>query len=249
MPRRKYAMITPYYTEDRSLIEKCIHSVKSQSVSTDHIVVSDGVPQDWIDDSGVRHIRLDRNHADYGNTPRALGALLAIGEEYDGIGLLDADNWIEPDHVGACLEAGKKERNCDYVVAQMILRRPDGSILPVPPEPGHVDTNCFFFLRGSFSVVPYWGMMPKLISHSCDRVFNRMIIQRGLVRAFVQHPTVNYLCMWETFYKYLGEKPPKGAKPNIDASHSNKWLRSLTPRELEVADRLAGLRTVDFFRP
>jgi hypothetical protein len=63
--------------------------------------VSDGFPQDWLDSANVRHIRLGRPHNDAGNTPRGLGALLAVSEGYDGIGLLDADNWYDEDHIAA----------------------------------------------------------------------------------------------------------------------------------------------------
>ena len=91
----KIFFVTPYYKEDFKLIKRCLESVKNQSISCDHILIADGFPQKWIDDTGVRHLILDRSHGDAGNTPRGLGALLAIAEEYDGIGFLDADNWLE----------------------------------------------------------------------------------------------------------------------------------------------------------
>src|ERR1700731_4980422 len=103
----RYAIITPYHEESRDQLERCIRSVSAQTVPTDHIIVADGRPQDWIDATGARHLRLDRAHGDYGNTPRGLGAMLAIAERYDGIGLLDADNWLEPEHVAACVATFK----------------------------------------------------------------------------------------------------------------------------------------------
>ena len=88
----KYAIVTPYFKETPSLLKRCIRSVRDQTLNADHIMVADGHPQDWIDNERVRHIRLDRSHNDYGNTPRGIGAILAIAEQYSGIGLLDADN-------------------------------------------------------------------------------------------------------------------------------------------------------------
>jgi glycosyltransferase involved in cell wall biosynthesis len=145
----RYAIVTPYYKEDKPLIERCISSVRRQTFPTDHFVVADGFPQAWIDDARVRHLKLDRAHGDFGNTPRGVGALIAIAEEYSGIGLLDADNWLENHHVEACLAAARaKGMPCDYVIAQRAFRRPDTTIMPVRDEQTiNVDTNCFFFLR------------------------------------------------------------------------------------------------------
>src|SRR5919201_2703810 len=122
----RFAIITPYYKESRSLIERCITSVRNQSIRSDHFLIADGFPQAWIDDAGARHLKLDRSHGDFGNTARGVGGLIAIGEEYDGIGWLDADNWLDPDHVEACLAAASAiQMPCDYVIARRTLRLPD----------------------------------------------------------------------------------------------------------------------------
>ena len=78
----RWVIVTPYYKEERPLLSRCISSVSNQSVRTDHIVVADGHPQSWIDMEPVRHLKLDRSHGDYGNTPRGIGVLLAISEGY-----------------------------------------------------------------------------------------------------------------------------------------------------------------------
>ena len=146
----RYVFVTPYYKEDPKFLKRCLESVKNQSIACDHILVADGFPQKWIEDAGVRHISLDKSHGDAGNTPRGLGALLAIAEGYDGIGLLDADNWLERNHLEVCLDAANKLEggiaNCDFVIAQRHLRRiDDESIMLVEEAVGHVDTSCFFF--------------------------------------------------------------------------------------------------------
>src|SRR5690348_4286605 len=109
----RYAVVTPYYKEERWLLERCMNSVRTQSLPADHFLVADGFPQDWLDHEPVRHIRLDRNHRDFGNTPRGIGALVAIGEGYDGIALLDADNWFESHHIEECVAASGRSE-CDY---------------------------------------------------------------------------------------------------------------------------------------
>ena len=73
-------VITPYYKEDPALLRRCMDSVRAQTVPTEHFLVADGYPQDWIDAEPVRHLKLDRSHRDYGNTPRGVAALLATSE-------------------------------------------------------------------------------------------------------------------------------------------------------------------------
>jgi hypothetical protein len=159
-------VVTLYYREDRSLPERCIDSVQRQTVPTDHLLVADGHPQDWIDRAGMRRLRLDREHRDFGNTPRGVGAVLAAAEGYSGISLLDADNRLEPDHVEACLAAAARVQGapCDFVVTRRNFAGPDGARIDAADEPpdAHVDTNCFFFLDGAFHTLPAWVLMPSI---------------------------------------------------------------------------------------
>jgi hypothetical protein len=245
----RYVIITPYYQEPPAMLERCIGSVRRQSVPTEHVVIADGFPQAWIDQAGVRHIKLDRSHGDFGDTPRGVGALLAIAEEYDAIGLLDADNWLETDHVEACLAAARSlPMPCDYVIAQRTLRRPDESIMPIAEEDGHVDTSSFFFLPGAFSVIPLWAMCPKVLSPICDRYFYKVISRRPLVAARVNRPTVNYHCLWISCYEALGETPPPGAKPNVDTGPIADWLMAQNGRAIEIVARLSGLPFSDLMQ-
>jgi hypothetical protein len=237
-------VITPYYKEDRSLLERCLASVRAQSVPCEHMLVADGHPQEWIDGAGVRHLRLDRAHADFGNTPRGVAAVLAAAEDYTAISFLDADNWLEPDHVAVCLQAAQQAPNgvCDFVVTRSTLRRPDESVIDVRQQPvsEHVDTSCFFFLRGSFHVLASWALMPRQLSPIGDRIFWQALRTKGLSGVIVERATVNYHCIWESIYRAIGENPPPDAKPNIDPTPALNWLRELSDRDLELASRLVG---------
>jgi glycosyltransferase involved in cell wall biosynthesis len=174
---KRFAVVTPYYKESPELLRRCIDSVLAQDAPCDHFVVADGFPQDWLDAQPVRHIKLDRNHADFGNTPRGLGSLLAASEGYEGIAFLDADNWFDADHVSACVAAAEKFgpglSQCDYVIARRRFRHVDGSELPTPVEDSFADTSCFVVLRGAFHVLSHWVLMPKRIAPICDKVFRR----------------------------------------------------------------------------
>ena len=134
--------------------------------------VADGFPtvDRW---RPVRHLRLDMSHDDFGGTPRRLGALLATSEGYRGIGFLDADNWIADDHVERCVEAATEVGpDCDYVIARRFLTRPDGTTIDVknPHLSEDVDTNCLFFLEGSYHSLHHWVTnFPATVCHQRPR--------------------------------------------------------------------------------
>lgn len=241
----KVAIITPYYKESRAMLERCLQSVRLQDMAVTHFVIADGYPQDWIDAVGVRHLRLDRAHADFGNTPRSVGGILAASEGYDAIGFIDADNWLEPDHASSCLQAAEAaDTDIDYVVAQRRLCRIDGSVIPVmtsdDQDGSHVDTNCFFLLPGSFHTLGRWGVMPKPLSIVGDRIYNNSLHAGGLSHVRNARVTVNYLCTWEVVFKAVRETPPDYAKSTIELTPTLQWWASLDERDRQIVDRLAG---------
>ena len=242
--KSKYVVVTPYFKEEPAVLARCIQSVKRQTVATDHFLVADGFPQEWVDYEGIRHIRLDCAHGDYGGVAKAVGGILAVGDQYESIAFLDADNWFDENHVEACLQAAQSSETCDYVVARQRLTRPDGTIMNISPEPveSHVDTNCYFLLKGAFHAIPIWGLMPKPATPVCDRFFYAALLELGLQKVVLDRPTVNYQSLWEIDYRRLGEIPPPNAKPNIDSSKVQLWRNSLSPRERVIAERLMRVK-------
>jgi glycosyltransferase involved in cell wall biosynthesis/tetratricopeptide (TPR) repeat protein len=233
----RYAIVTPYFRETRGKLERCLRSVGRQTVAVDHIVVADGFAQQWIDGEPVRHLRLDVSHD-------GLGALLAASEGYGGIGFLDADNWIADDHVERCVEAASEVGpDCDYVIARRFLTRPDGTTIDVknPHLSEDVDTNCLFFLEGSYHSLHHWVTIPRQLSAINDRVVVSALKNYGLRPARVKEPTVFYECLWSTIYQSVGEVPPPNAKPNVDPMPIYAWLDTLPDRELTIANRRSGL--------
>ena len=243
-----YTIVTPYFAESKELLRRCIDSVKSQTVAVDHILVADGAPQDWIDAEDVRHIRLDRSHGDFGNTPRAIGAMLAISGESDGIGFLDADNWLEPEHVATCVATARQAGHIDYVIARRSLRRPDESVFPLEasqdePVEKHVDTNCLFLLPSSYHIVPYFGLMPKPMAVFGDRVFCNTLRRRGLHAAVNTAVTVNYHLLVREFYERAGEVPPAEAKsnPRLSWGDVEAWLATKSFAEQLIIAKRCGI--------
>ncbi len=237
--RSDYAVVTPYYKESRDTIEKCIASVAAQTVAADHFLVADGFAQDWIDTREVRHFKLDTGHADFGNTPRGIGALLAASEQYHGIAFLDADCWLDANHVELCRRTAGNDP-IDFVIANRRMVAPDGTVLAVPEEPDHVDTNCLFLLEGAFHTLHHWVLQPRVMAPLDDRVIWTMLKGQGLNWRRTAAVTVNYFCLWRNVYVALGLEPPVGAKPAI-GNPIPAYLASLDARGLEILRRRTGI--------
>jgi len=243
----RVAVVTPYYQERREWLERCIDSVRAQDYPTTHYMIADGFPQDWIDATGVHHVRLGQGHADFGNTPRAIGGMLAVSEGFDAICFLDADNWYAPNHVSTCLNTvANSTEELDYVIALRHFVRNDGTVIPMPNSEddtaGHIDTNCYFLLRGAFHTIPRWSLMPKPLAVICDRIYRVILEHDNLRRTRAAAATVNYLCTWRGPYEAIGETPPDFAKSWVDPTNYLQWWQGLADNERSVVDKLIGAR-------
>lgn len=230
----RYAIITPYCNEDRATLERCLNSVRRQSVPVDHIVIADGHAQAWIDQEPVRHVRLDAVHNDHGNTARGLGALLAASEGYEAVGLLDAENWLAEDHIEKCLATAAKHHGaCDFVIARHVLMTPDGRQLPGGWErsAANLDPSCFLFLRSSFHVLHHWVLAPKQLSPSREKIFLAAARNNNLRSVIVaDEPTVFCQPRWSSAHEAAV----------IELASIVDWLNSLSGDELELASKAAG---------
>jgi glycosyltransferase involved in cell wall biosynthesis len=246
-PTKRICVITPYYQEPRELIERCLASVRAQTVCVDHLLVADGFSQPWLEEAPVRHIKLDRAHGDYGNAARGAAALLAVAEQYDAIAFLDADNQYRPTHIEACLAASRAAPAAPYVVATRDYVRPDGSVMPLLqtedlPQGDHVDTNCYLLLPPTYPLLHHWCATPREFAAVGDRLFRLVLKSRLAAPAIVVGaPTVKYLCLFESLYRAIGETPPSGAKAGVDWRPAIDWLKRLSPENRAAVDRLTGL--------
>jgi hypothetical protein len=91
----KIAVVTPYYNEDDDILNDCHSSIIRQSYPCTHILVADGHPKPQIDEQPkTMHVILPQESADYGNTPRATGGILADAYGFDAVAYLDAQQLV-----------------------------------------------------------------------------------------------------------------------------------------------------------
>src|SRR5205085_2863120 len=112
--------------------------------------------------------------------------------------------------------------------------REDGSIIPLRIAEdwanAHVDTNCYFLLRGAFHTIARWALMPRPMAVYGDRVYLASLREEGLRTACTEQRTMNYLCTWAHLYREVGETPPAFAKDPLPVSGLPRWYAGLGAR-------------------
>ena len=217
----KVAVVTPYYKESRDILLRCVRSVRKQTYPVQHIMVSDGYPQDV---RKVTHIRIPPS-ADTGNTPRGVGVLVALAQGADAIALLDADCWMEPRHIQNMVEV-MKDQNVPVVTCPRRLWNPDtGKAFAVDEESeGNVwnDTNCFLIRSDVAHLFQGWMFGKKNESLIQDRIFWQRIKESGVRIARMDTPSVNYDTTIAAHY--LAHKEPMCANAKVIMNEGNGWV-------------------------
>lgn len=246
------AVVVPYYDESPRILSRCLESIQKQTLKVDTILIADGKPKDWINDSfDLRHIKLDKPHGDNGNTPRGLGAMIAAAENYDAIAFLDADNWYEYNHIETCVDAIKNSetdiQDIDYVVSRRNIVTPDGELIDHNPQAGHVDTSEYMFLPGSYYILPYWVTMPKQFGPICDRIMNLITINENLKYVETGLKTVNFLMRYFNVYKSENLPVPPEATHKIPWQQIRQWYYSLSIDEQKYVCAMIGFKEKTLF--
>ncbi len=232
----KIAVITPYFNTPLEWLYECHLSIRAQTYPCTHFIVADGQPYDVIDSWGVQHIKLPVNSADYGDTPRAIGSVAAIGQGFDAIAYLDADNWYEPEHIFTLAEL-HKATGAAVVTSARNLHRLNGTLLGKCLEVDgerFVDTNCLLLTRAAFKIIPVWWMMAHKYHPIDDRVVWANIKNRNLSRAHSAKATVAYRTAFANHYRQFGEDPPAGTKSGAEIF---KLLKEINRQQLQQAGK------------
>jgi hypothetical protein len=214
----RIAVITPYYKTPRPWLEQCHRSVLEQTHPCTHILVADGVAEGDVDGWQAQHIILRTNHADYGDTPRALGSVSAIGQQFDAIAYLDSDNWYMPDHIES-LVALHQATDAAVCISNRTINRIDGSYMgPCPESDGEqfADTSCLLLTRRAFGYATAWATFDPRLHAICDRLMMHALRNSGLKRGFTDRPTVAFRAGYRGLYRFFGEQPPPEADKTGD---------------------------------
>lgn len=239
------AIITPYYKEPPDQMEQCLASVRAQTtkVAIKHYLVADGHPQAIPDSPAIVHVKLPTAHGDFGNTPRGIGSMLAVSEGADVLMFLDADNYLDADHVELCLVAAAAGQ--DIVIARRRIVTPDRRVLIEDPDGNdfandYPDTNCVILMPGAVHLAHHWAIQPKPLTVYGDYVFWNSLRAHPLSGKVMGRATINYRTAWRVHYEQAGETPPPDARPETDVEPLLKWWKGLAPKQREIVNRRVG---------
>lgn len=202
-------IISAYHGETIEVIRRCHDSVLNQTHAADHLLIGDGKCHVLIDDWNCQHVKLPEAHSDYGDTPRAIGSVMAFAQGYDALCWLDADNWIEPDHVHNLVHVS----DGNVVTMPRMLRWPDGRVLGLCSESdgdNFNDTNCYFVPRQYMHLGTGWAYKDSDPAVGDRFVWATFKAGAPLIRS--DPPTVNYTTTIAMHYLQRNLVPPPQAK-------------------------------------
>ena len=236
----KPAVITPYYKESLNTLERCHRSVTAQTTQATHILVADGNCRAAIDNWDCQHLVLPQSHSNCGNTPRALGALMAASQGYEPIFFLDADNWFQPHHVELALMLHQKDPTIDVVISGRKIVLDDGSLLSAAPEDVEkhfADTSTLCLFNRAYRSLPLWALMPSELAPICDRVIYECLKMLPLKLHWHSEPTLMFESHYSNHYRIANKSP-------MTALHDPNWekLRADLPILLKKFHSLTGLQ-------
>ena len=237
----KPAVVTPYCGESARVLSRCHHSVACQTYPARHFFVADGLPDPAVDEFNAEHIILSKSHDDFGNTPRALGALSAINQGFNAVFFLDADNWYLHNHVEEGVKL--KFQNSSIDVAASFRRIILPSNVEISPDQEdldfcHLDTSCMGFFESAFMLLPFWATMTPELSPIGDRIVYQEMKSRNLKIEWTKRESVFYSSNYAHHYQRAGLQVPEDAYrldlSMLKAFNSQKFL-NWNGRPLAVA--------------
>lgn len=246
----RVAVITPYHREDLAELQRCHASVQSQTFAVRHIMVADGLPRAELDTWDILHVKLERGHADFGDTPRARGGIRAAEAGFDAVAYLDADNALRPRHIESLI-AAHLATAAPVCYSGRTLELPGGQQVPVrlPDDAqGHVDTSCLLLARPAFQMLDFWERYPRQLSVIGDRVFLRALRARGFTPACSGALTARYTIRDSAVVAAMGAPLVAGVRAPIEFGPLFRWYGSLDPGARADLDAELGFAVRDQLR-
>lgn len=222
----RVAVITPYYKENIETIFDCHSSVIHQTYKNiRHFIISDGYPNPEIDKWDCEHIKIPPC-ADYGDSPRGIGAAIASAQGYDAICFLDADCWYDKNHVEEMVFAVNNS-SAQVATCARNLFRIDKTFMRVDDESDGQkfnDTNCYFFTKEAFFALRSWLFKDKKQATIGDRILWKTLADNKVKVARSLQATLNYITTFAIHYMTAGEIPPPNSKMFIEANSVKKLI-------------------------
>ena len=214
----KICVVTPYFKTPTDWLIHCHRSVQTQTIPAHHILISDGSDPAPIPDFSGTHILLQRNYADYGNTPRLIGCYQAVMQGAEAIAFLDADNWYMPDHLESLCRFAEQNDLQACSSARMLHRLDGKPMIRCPDVDGQrfIDTNCLLVRQPAFPALIAWVLSPQAQAAVVDQSVWKFMKSMGLSTGFLDRATVAYRTRHAVHYHHGGEVPPPEAVNRTD---------------------------------
>ena len=192
-------IITPCFNENKDIIARNLLSVKNQTVDTSHykhtiffdgILRNDVLNLEGLTTENVSFFNLKKNHDDYGDYIRKLGTKLSIMSSCLAVTFLDADNYIEKNHLEEILNCHYKTNKNIIISNRQLINNNDK---PLVDKSNFYDTNTITFFNKLMNLGLLWAKYPKQLSIIGDRIISRFIdlnFQDEI--AYTNEITVNY---------------------------------------------------------
>jgi hypothetical protein len=202
-----------------------------QSYPCTHILVADGHPKPlFYEQPKTMHVVLPQANLDMGNTPRAIGGILADAYGFDAVAYLDADNWYDSAHIECLIKAHEANDQVSLVTSKRRFYDLEGHELHVTEadedDNQHVDTSCWLIFRPAFSLLRTW-IMPKVLAPICDRIFLQKTAHERFRRFAIDNRTVAFRTKFAGHYKAAGVAVPAEAKSTYLTEDILKYLCSM----------------------
>lgn len=221
-------VVTPVYKPNEEWLDRCLLSVRGQTVDeVRHLLVVDGTG--YVPPAGVEVMQLEKNHNDFGDTPRHIGIQRGMSEGADVIALLDDDNWFEPDHIETAIAVHRVAGAALVATRRNMIHVARGTSMGVCNDSGlgqFADTSTMVYFPASFPHLSIWGQIEDWQHAIDDRVVWTHLQKHAGEAALTGKPTLNYRCTHAIHYQQFGLPVPDGVKSDDRVEKAvERWER------------------------
>ena len=194
-----FLIITPAFLENETILKRNILSVQNQKFDKDyfHFVIFDGVDRlkifkkKYANIENLFFFQVRNNHDDYGDYIRKLGTKLCLLRGISAVSFLDADNYIEENHLKQIYDTHKNTKK-NIVISRRCLISDGRDEIELTSD--FYDTNTITLFNDCIQIGLKWGKYPRELSLIGDRIISHYInlnYKSNIV--FTDDITINYM--------------------------------------------------------